>query len=124
MGKLTGRIAIVTGAAAGIGKGIALLYADEGADVAVVDKNGARAAETAAVIQGKGRRSLAITADVGDEAAVTKDSLTTREAQARTIVSTFFTGLPSLRRAQALAFCDPATDVIDRDPAGAERDEH
>jgi 3-oxoacyl-[acyl-carrier protein] reductase len=72
MGKLTGRIAIVTGAAAGIGKGIALLYADEGADVAVVDKNGARAAETAAVIQGKGRRSLAITADVGDEAAVTK----------------------------------------------------
>ena len=72
MRKLTGRIAIVTGAAAGIGKGIALLYADEGADVAVVDKNGARAAETAAVIQAKGRRGLAVTADVGDEAAVTK----------------------------------------------------
>jgi 3-oxoacyl-[acyl-carrier protein] reductase len=72
MGKLTNRIAIVTGAASGIGKGIALLYADEGADVAVIDKNGARAAETAAAIQAKGRRSLAITADVGDEASVTK----------------------------------------------------
>jgi 3-oxoacyl-[acyl-carrier protein] reductase len=72
MNKLTNRIAIVTGAASGIGRGIALLYADEGADVAVIDRNGARAAEAAAAIQAKGRRSLAVTADVGDEASVTK----------------------------------------------------
>jgi 3-oxoacyl-[acyl-carrier protein] reductase len=70
MAKLANRIAIVTGAASGIGKGIALLYADEGADVAVIDRNAERAAQTAAAIQAKGRRSLALAADVGDEAAV------------------------------------------------------
>ena len=39
MGKLDRRIAIVTGAATGLGKAIALLYAAEGADVAVIDRN-------------------------------------------------------------------------------------
>ena len=72
MNKLTGRIAVVTGAASGIGKGIALLYAEEGADVAIIDKNGEGAARTAAAIKERGRRSLALAADVGDEAAVTK----------------------------------------------------
>jgi 3-oxoacyl-[acyl-carrier protein] reductase len=72
MGKLTNRIAVVTGAASGIGKGIALLYAEEGADVAIIDKNGEGAARTAAAIKERGRRSLALAADVGDEAAVTK----------------------------------------------------
>ena len=72
MNKLTGRIAVVTGAASGIGKGIALLYAEEGADVAVIDKNAEGAARTAAAIKDRGRRSLALAADVGDEAAVAK----------------------------------------------------
>ena len=39
MGKLDGRIAVVTGAATGLGKAIALLYASEGADVAIIDRN-------------------------------------------------------------------------------------
>ena len=70
MGKLDGRIAVVTGAATGLGKAIALLYAAEGADVAVVDRNADGAARTADAIAGKGRRSLALGADVGEEAAV------------------------------------------------------
>jgi 3-oxoacyl-[acyl-carrier protein] reductase len=72
MGKLAGRVAIVTGAASGIGKGIAILYAGEGADVAVIDRNAEGAAQTAAAVKECGRRSLAVTADVGDEADVTK----------------------------------------------------
>jgi 3-oxoacyl-[acyl-carrier protein] reductase len=72
MGKLERRIAVVTGAATGLGKAIALLYGSEGADVAVIDRNADGAARTAAAIVGQGRRSLAIGADVGDEAAVEK----------------------------------------------------
>ena len=70
MGKLNGRIAIVTGAATGLGRGIALLYAAEGADVAVIDKNAEGAKRVADAIARKGRRSLALGADVGEEAAV------------------------------------------------------
>ena len=70
MGKLNGRIAVVTGAATGLGRGIALLYAGEGADVAVIDKNAEGAKRVADAIARKGRRSLALRADVGEEAAV------------------------------------------------------
>jgi 3-oxoacyl-[acyl-carrier protein] reductase len=70
MGKLDGRIAVVTGAATGLGKAIALLYGAEGADVAVIDRNAEGATRAAATIAGQGRRSLAIGADVGEEAAV------------------------------------------------------
>jgi 3-oxoacyl-[acyl-carrier protein] reductase len=70
MGKLDGRIAVVTGAAAGLGRGIALLYAAEGADVAIIDRNAEGAERVADVIARRGRRTLALAADVGDEAAV------------------------------------------------------
>jgi 3-oxoacyl-[acyl-carrier protein] reductase len=72
VGKLDGRIAVVTGAATGLGRGIALLYAAEGADVAIIDKNAEGAAWVADAITGQGRRSLPVGADVGDEAAVKK----------------------------------------------------
>lgn len=72
MGKLDRRIAVVTGAATGLGKAIALLYGSEGADVAVLDRNAEGAARTAASIAEQGRRSLALGIDVGDEAAVEK----------------------------------------------------
>jgi 3-oxoacyl-[acyl-carrier protein] reductase len=70
MGKLDGRIAVVTGAATGLGKAIALLYASEGADVAIIDRNADGAKRIAAQISERGRRSLALGADVGDESAV------------------------------------------------------
>jgi 3-oxoacyl-[acyl-carrier protein] reductase len=70
MGKLDGRIAVVTGAATGLGRGIALLYASEGADVAIIDKNLEGAEAVTQFILEKGRRSVAIGADVGAEAAV------------------------------------------------------
>jgi 3-oxoacyl-[acyl-carrier protein] reductase len=70
MGKLDGRIAVVTGAATGLGKAIALLYASEGADVAIIDRNAEGAKRIAAQITGRDRRSLALGADVGDESAV------------------------------------------------------
>jgi 3-oxoacyl-[acyl-carrier protein] reductase len=72
MGKLDGRIAVVTGAATGLGRAIALLYASEGADVAILDRNADGANRIAAQIKEQGRRSLALGADVGDESAVNR----------------------------------------------------
>ncbi len=69
--NLTGRIALVTGGARGIGRAVALALAEAGADVAV--NYVARAAEADAVaetIRKLGRRALAVRADVSDGAAV------------------------------------------------------
>lgn len=68
--RLTNKIAIVTGGAAGIGKAIALAFADEGADVAIADVQIEKANAVAELIRGKGRRALAIQCDVGDSAQV------------------------------------------------------
>jgi 3-oxoacyl-[acyl-carrier protein] reductase len=70
MGKLDGRNAIVTGAASGIGRGIAEAFAEEGAAVAVADKNEPGATEVANAIVGRGGRATAINVDVTDERAV------------------------------------------------------
>jgi NAD(P)-dependent dehydrogenase (short-subunit alcohol dehydrogenase family) len=68
--RLSGKIAIVTGGAAGIGKAIALAFADEGADVAIADVQDAKAEAVAELIRARGRRALAIHCDVGDSAQV------------------------------------------------------
>ncbi|MBS3907317.1 MAG: 3-oxoacyl-[acyl-carrier-protein] reductase [Syntrophaceae bacterium] len=64
--ELSGKVVLVTGAAQGIGKAIALLLAKNGADVVVSDINLEKAQETAHEIQGMGRRSFAIKVNVAD----------------------------------------------------------
>jgi NAD(P)-dependent dehydrogenase (short-subunit alcohol dehydrogenase family) len=71
MNRLEGRIALVTGAASGIGAGIAVAFAREGADIAVVDIAAAEAAEDVlAAIRVHHRRAFFVQADVSDEASV------------------------------------------------------
>ena len=62
--RLLSKVAIVTGGAAGIGKGIALRLAEEGADIVIADIDEATARETAAQIEAIGRRALAVRVDV------------------------------------------------------------
>ena len=70
-GKLAGKVALVTGGDSGIGRAVAVAFAMEGADVAIVYlAEHADAAETVGMIEGHGRRGLAIAADVRDRAAV------------------------------------------------------
>ena len=68
--KLQDKVAIVTGAASGIGKAIAQRYASEGAKVAIADLNLDAANAAAAEIAGTGGAAMGVAMDVTDEAAV------------------------------------------------------
>lgn len=62
--KLEGKIALVTGGARGIGREIALLFANQGADVAICDVNIETATATQKEIESLGRRALSFQTDV------------------------------------------------------------
>ncbi len=71
MSRLDARVAVVTGAASGIGAGIATAFAREGADIVVADlAPEADAAEVLAGIRDTGRQVLYVRTDVSDEASV------------------------------------------------------
>jgi NAD(P)-dependent dehydrogenase (short-subunit alcohol dehydrogenase family) len=67
-GKLEGKVALITGGDSGIGRAVAVMYAKEGADVAIVYLNEhGDAEETERMVEETGKRCLAIAGDVGDE---------------------------------------------------------
>lgn len=68
--RLHGKTCAITGAASGIGRATALLFASEGARVAVLDVDGAGSRDAAAEIDGSGGEALALTCDVTDESSV------------------------------------------------------
>lgn len=66
--KLLNKVALITGGDSGIGRSVALFYAREGADVAIVYLNEHDdAQETAKMVEQEGRRCILISGDIGDE---------------------------------------------------------
>lgn len=65
--RLAGKVALITGAAQGIGRGTALLFAKEGARVAVVDVDAVHGEETVGQINADGGDAIFLHRDVGDE---------------------------------------------------------
>ena len=69
MGRLEGRTAVITGAASGIGRAAALIFAHEGARVVCVDRAEA-VAETVEMVTRAGGKAVGMTGDAGDDAFV------------------------------------------------------
>jgi NAD(P)-dependent dehydrogenase (short-subunit alcohol dehydrogenase family) len=69
MGRLSGKSAVITGAASGIGRASAILFAAEGASLVIADKAEA-VEETAAMVADAGGKAVALVGDAGDEAFV------------------------------------------------------
>ena len=96
MGRLDGRIALVTGGGRGIGRGIVLEFAREGADIAVNYRRDREAAEaTAREVESLGRRGLAVQAVVSDREAVDAMVAQVRAAFGRIDVAVANSGVAS-----------------------------
>ena len=68
-GRLTGRVALITGADSGIGRAVALAFAREGADVAIAYLSEHEdAAETRRVVEASGRQAITLPGDLAEEA--------------------------------------------------------
>jgi 2-dehydro-3-deoxy-D-gluconate 5-dehydrogenase len=105
---LDGRTAVVTGANTGLGQAIALALADAGADVALVGRSDP--SETIAAIEAKGRRALAIEADLSGIAGHTRIAA---EAAAWTgQVDILVNNAGIIRRADAVDFSEADWDAV------------
>jgi NAD(P)-dependent dehydrogenase (short-subunit alcohol dehydrogenase family) len=80
---LTGKVALVTGGNSGIGLGMAKAVAEAGADIAIWGTNAEKNEDARVVLVETGRRVLALTCDVSDEAAVESAFAATLDAMGR-----------------------------------------
>src|SRR5438067_4447590 len=107
MGKLDGKTALVTGGGRGIGRGIVLEFAREGADVAINYRRDREAAErTAAEVTALGRRAVVLEADVSNREAV--DAMVARAVDFLGRLDVVVANSGVAARVAAVADVDPA----------------
>jgi NAD(P)-dependent dehydrogenase (short-subunit alcohol dehydrogenase family) len=68
--KLKNKVAVITGAGSGLGRAMALRFADEGARIVIAELNEAKAEETLREVQAKGSEAFAVTTDVSSPESV------------------------------------------------------
>ncbi|MCX7513417.1 3-hydroxybutyrate dehydrogenase [Frateuria sp. STR12] len=106
MANLDGKVALITGAASGIGKAIAELYAREGAAVAIADIDPRAAEATAAAINTAGGRALGVAMDVTDEHAVEAGTEAVVQAFGRPDILISNAGVQIVNPIESFAFAD------------------
>jgi NAD(P)-dependent dehydrogenase (short-subunit alcohol dehydrogenase family) len=101
-GRLAGRIAVVTGAAHGIGRASALRLAREGADLAVLDREGDALQEVAGAVAALGRQALPLVVDLTDAPAAREAFAAVRRGLGR--VDVLFNNVGQSARERASEF--------------------
>ncbi len=115
MGRLDGRIALVTGGSGGIGRAAVMALAEEGADVALQFNRGKEAADsTVARVQKIGRRGIAVQADVADANACQRFVNATIRSLARIDIVACFAGHPFREEEWYKPFAELTPEEIQR----------
>src|SRR5262249_41137831 len=109
--RLAGKVAIVTGGGSGIGRGIVLAMAKEGADIAIPDIQVTNAEKVAGEVQALGRKAIAMRTDVTKSTEVQAALDRTREALGRIDVLVNNAGMAS---APGMPFTNNSEDDWDR----------
>jgi 2-deoxy-D-gluconate 3-dehydrogenase len=106
--KLDGKVAVVTGAARGLGQGMALALAEAGADIVAVDI--LAAADTVKQVQALGRQAVAIAANLGDRTAIPQVIAQARKTFATLDILVNCAGI--IRREEFLKFSEKDWDDV------------
>ena len=109
---LTGKVAIVTGAASGIGRACALALSEAGASVVAADINAAGAQATADAITAHQRKAVAVTVDVGDLGQI--DAMVTQALAAFGQIDILVNNAGVTRRADIMELTEADWDRIHR----------
>ncbi|HET6805279.1 MAG TPA: 3-hydroxybutyrate dehydrogenase [Frateuria sp.] len=106
MASLDGKVALITGAASGIGKAIAERYAREGAAVAIADIDPRAAEAAAAAINAAGGRAMGVAMDVTDEQAVDRGTDAVVQAFGQLDILISNAGVQIVNPIESFAFAD------------------
>src|SRR5688572_3657407 len=103
MERFTGRVAVVTGAASGLGKATAIRLAAEGASVACIDLNSEGATSTAKAITAAGGKAMGLAADITKEGDVASAVQTAAAALGRPSILCNVAGIGRFAHSDQLA---------------------